>query len=121
MSADIEFEGWQDGVLDTRIAQAMLSGCLVAAVPPDVEYGTLSHLILPLKKSDELLPAAQIEEAMGNLSDGELKKKLLRSFIFARQAFVGPARINEIFSIIERWEEGARGYIVSRNASSADW
>lgn len=94
------------------MAQAMLSGCLVAAVPPDVEYGTLSHLILALKKSDKVLPADQIEEAMGKLSDSELKKKLLRSFIFARQAFVGPARLNQVFGIIDRWEQGARGYLV---------
>lgn len=91
----------------------MLSGCLVAAVPPDVEYAALSELILPLKRSDEALPASQIESVMGGLSDAELKKKLLRAFIYARQAFVGQTRLAEIFGIIDRWEQGARGYLVS--------
>ena len=34
-----QFEGWSSGILDERIAQAMLSGCVVAAVQPDVQHG----------------------------------------------------------------------------------
>jgi hypothetical protein len=94
------------------MAEAMLSGCLVAAAPPDVEYGTLAHLILPLAKSDETLPVAQIEAALGRLAPGEFEKKLLRAFIFARQALVGPTRLAQVFSILDRWEHGARGYLV---------
>lgn len=94
------------------MAQAMLSGCLVAAVPPDVEYGTLTHLILPLSKSDDTLPATQIDAELSRLTDAELEKRLLRAFIFARQALVGPTRLSQIFSIIDRWEQGARGYLV---------
>ncbi|BEJ13233.1 hypothetical protein CspHIS471_0304070 [Cutaneotrichosporon sp. HIS471] len=104
--------GWQDGVLDARMARAMLSGCIVAAAPPDVEYGTISHLILPLSKSDDALPASNIEAALSNLSNAELDKRVLRAFIFARRALVGPMRLSQIFSILDRWEQGARGYIV---------
>jgi hypothetical protein len=34
-----QFEGWEHGVLDERMVQAMHSGCVVAAVIPDVQSG----------------------------------------------------------------------------------
>lgn len=44
-----QFEGWEHGVLDERMVQAMYSGCVVATVIPDVQRGewSVSRLVMP--------------------------------------------------------------------------
>lgn len=101
-------------MLDINMAQAMLSGCLVATVPPDVKHGDIQHLIIPLKKtSDRGVPSAQIEEFVSKLSDKEFKRMLVRAFIFARQEFVGAVKADSVLDIVDRYKKGARGYLVS--------
>jgi hypothetical protein len=38
---DIQLEGWENGLLSTEMAQAMLSGCIVAMTPPQIHHGEL--------------------------------------------------------------------------------
>ncbi|RSH88166.1 uncharacterized protein EHS24_000694 [Apiotrichum porosum] len=105
------FEGWQDGLVDDRMAAAMLGGCLVATVNPDVEHATIEHLIIPLSRTDDALPADQFETALGNLTDSDLKKKALNAFVFARNEFTGNIKVDSVLDIVHRYDRGARGYI----------
>ena len=41
-----QFEGWQDGLLDIRMVQAMLSGCVVATVVPEIEHGVSDCILV---------------------------------------------------------------------------
>jgi hypothetical protein len=47
--ADGQFEGWEMGILTVEMAQAMLSGCVVAMAPPQVYYGQ-PRLDLPISR-----------------------------------------------------------------------
>ncbi|KAL7419402.1 hypothetical protein Q5752_006240 [Cryptotrichosporon argae] len=117
------FEGWEDGVLDERMAQAMLSGCVVATAPPEVEKSAILRLIIPLTKPPAVdvevgvpptrhaLPRDQLDAALGSLTEAQLKEKALQSFIFARQRFGAPAGIAGRLRVLERWKAGARGYL----------
>jgi hypothetical protein len=95
------------------MAAAMLGGCLVATVNPDVEHATIEHLIIPLSRTDDALPADQFETALGNLTDSDLKKKALNAFVFARNEFTGNIKVDSVLDIVHRYDRGARGYIVS--------
>lgn len=99
--------------MDDRMAAAMLGGCLVATVNPDVEHATIEHLIIPLSRTDDALPADQFETALGNLTDSDLKKKALNAFVFARNEFTGNIKVDSVLDIVHRYDRGARGYIVS--------
>jgi len=39
--SDKQFEGWETGILTPDMAQAMLSGCVVAMASPQVHHGEL--------------------------------------------------------------------------------
>lgn len=106
-------------MLDVRVAQAMMSGCLVAAAPPDVEHKELAGLILPLRRTEEAVPVEQVQAALANLSDADIKGMLLSANIYARQVLADEARVLSVVELLGKFEAGARGYMVSlptRNA-----
>ncbi|KAK1927874.1 hypothetical protein DB88DRAFT_479642 [Papiliotrema laurentii] len=106
------FEGWSSGILDERIAQAMLSGCVVAAVQPDVQHDVLAPLIIPLTPlPDDGLPSEELNRILAKLSTSELKRKALHAFILARQKFVPIAGVRAVLDAAKRWEQGGRGYL----------
>jgi hypothetical protein len=95
------------------MVQAMLSGCLVASVIPEVDHISLAGLLLPLEASDEAVPATQIEAGLRNMTDKELKQKVLAAFIYARRHFVPDAVVDDVLEIVDKWDAGGRGYLVS--------
>lgn len=114
------------------MAEAMLSGCVVAMVAPQIHHGlsirscasipadripdALSPLVLTLPKPEfgqTSLPAQALEEVMAATSDAELKSKALRAFIVARQMLTPAKRVKNVESLVELWQDGGRGYNVS--------
>jgi len=138
MRADLsQFEGWQNGLLDRNVAQALLSGCVVAMVPSEVESGAFclacvrpaadtivslkrgpSPTILPLPHppktytAQHSLPVDAITELLDQTSASNLTLKALHGFILARQKFVPHVRMRSVLDVIRKWEDGARGYLV---------
>lgn len=95
------------------MAEAMLSGCIVATVQPDVEHSELSKLTLPLPKTSDAVPDAQIEAALRQLTDADLSRMALQSFVYARRNLIGTAMLANVVNVLGRFNRGARGYIVS--------
>jgi len=44
-----------------------------------------------------------------------MKLKSLRGFIVARQLFTPTSRINSVKELVQTWQDGARGYNVSKS------
>ncbi|WWC88230.1 uncharacterized protein L201_003135 [Kwoniella dendrophila CBS 6074] len=109
------FEGWTQGELDDRIAKAMLSGCVVATVPPQAHHDAFSPLILPLSKSPSValqpqLPVEELQHFQSTLSTAELQKIALKAFITARNRLIPLARLKAVENTVRIWEDGGRGY-----------
>ncbi|WRT66022.1 uncharacterized protein IL334_002973 [Kwoniella shivajii] len=105
------FEGWEQGLLDDRIAKAMLSGCIVATVPPQASHDTFSQLIIPLEKSSPFeLPVEQVKLSLSSTSESKLQHLALKAFIAARYHLVPSARLNAVGNAVKIWEDGGRGY-----------
>ncbi|GFZ43425.1 hypothetical protein JCM24511_01145 [Saitozyma sp. JCM 24511] len=93
------FEGWEHGVLDERMVQAMHSGCVVATVIPDVQRGRPE------------LPVSQLERALDEYGTPTLQAMALEGFVIARQKFLPSNRLRDVLEAYTRWSEGARGYL----------
>ncbi|WVQ85737.1 hypothetical protein IAT38_007904 [Cryptococcus sp. DSM 104549] len=110
------FEGWQDGLLDERMAQALLSGCIVATVPPQSAHDVLDPIILPLPVpvaadgSPLPLPVSVLDPLRRETSTQELKIRALKGFIAARHRLVPRSRTKSVWEAVKRSEEGGRGY-----------
>jgi len=112
------FENWHQGLLDDNVAQAMLSGCVVAMVTPEVEAELVSPLIIALPRPSPLnssipvsLPVESVQTALQGLSTSDRKRKGLHGFILARQKFVPNVRLNAVLDTMSKYQEGARGYL----------
>ncbi|WWD18224.1 hypothetical protein CI109_102674 [Kwoniella shandongensis] len=111
------FEGWQDGVVDEWVAQAMLSGCVVAMVPPHAEHDMFGSLILPLPRptlSDPTLPLPlpvdTLNAVLRHTPSSELKQKALQAFIASRHHLHPRARVKAVQEVVKKWDLGGRGY-----------
>ncbi|KAK8865600.1 hypothetical protein IAR55_000744 [Kwoniella newhampshirensis] len=111
------FEGWQDGVVDEQVAQAMLSGCVVAMVSPHAEHDMFAPLILPIPKpslsnasTPTPLPVESLDAYLSETTSSELKHKALHAFIIARRHLDPRARTKAVSSTVNKWENGGRGY-----------
>ncbi|KAK4684587.1 WD repeat-containing protein WRAP73, partial [Tremellales sp. Uapishka_1] len=104
------FEGWQEGLLDRRMVQAMLSGCVVATALPEVDRDNLEPYILALQ-STATLPVNQMKDHLLNVSVSELKAKALHGFVVARQKYVDTVKVEKVLKTVELWKQGERGYM----------
>ncbi|OCF75331.1 hypothetical protein I204_04186 [Kwoniella mangroviensis CBS 8886] len=109
------FEGWQYGELDDRIAKAMLSGCIVATVPPQTHHDAFSSLILPLATPSSVsilpdLPVDNLNQLLHKYTNSQLQRLALKAFISARNRLVPPSRLKGVESAVQIWEDGGRGY-----------
>ncbi|WVW80519.1 hypothetical protein I302_102504 [Kwoniella bestiolae CBS 10118] len=109
------FEGWQYGELDDRIAKAMLSGCIVATVPPQTHHDAFSPLILPLSKPSSVsilaaLPVDNLNQLLRRYTNSDLQRLALHAFISARRRLVPPSRFKGVENAVKVWEDGGRGY-----------
>ncbi|WVQ96936.1 hypothetical protein IAU59_004045 [Kwoniella sp. CBS 9459] len=111
------FEGWDKGVVDDRVVKAMLSGCVVATVPPHTGHDIFAPVILPLSPPTNAaatpiaIPAEQLQQLLhGQYSTADLRRIALRAFMVARHRSIPHARLNSVERIVNIWEEGGRGY-----------
>ncbi|WVR05545.1 hypothetical protein IAU60_002564 [Kwoniella sp. DSM 27419] len=109
------FEGWHRGRLDERAVEAMLSGCVVAMVPPKAHHDLLSPVILPLPAgaaaSDKPeLPVDQVQAVLAVHGPPAIKRKAVKGFIAARQRFTPGARLRAVEDVVQVWKDGGRGY-----------
>jgi hypothetical protein len=59
------------------------------------------------------LPLEALSVALAHVSDAELARRSMKSFVVARQLLTPTNRVNNIVDIVQTWKEGARGYNVS--------
>ncbi|WWC60681.1 uncharacterized protein I303_103257 [Kwoniella dejecticola CBS 10117] len=109
------FEGWQNGQLDDRIAKAMLSGCIVATVPPKAHHDAFLPLILPLSRPDSValqpkLPVHDLNHVLSTYTNPQLQRLALKAFMTARNRLVPMSRLKGVEGAVKVWEEGGRGY-----------
>jgi hypothetical protein len=62
------------------------------------------------------LPSQALASLLAKTTDDELKTKAMKAFIVARQMMTPVNRVKNIESLIELWQDGGRGYNVSRLA-----
>ncbi|ORY23931.1 hypothetical protein BCR39DRAFT_548293 [Naematelia encephala] len=106
------FEQWREGLLDDDMAQAMMAGCVVATVIPEVERELLSTVVVPLPKSDPDSWIENLENALSvSITGQELQRRALHAFIIARQKFTTEIRIKAVRDVVKKWQVGARGYL----------
>jgi hypothetical protein len=115
------------------LAESLASGCIPALVLPEVLHGqyiydernegrlkwgveTLQPLIIPLKQSHSpsMLPNRELAHKLSYLRDDELEKMSRAGSQTARELFTTRTRVEGIWSALERWEDGGRGYLVSQ-------
>ncbi|WVF71023.1 hypothetical protein IAT40_005819 [Kwoniella sp. CBS 6097] len=113
------FEGWDNGVVDDRIVKAMLSGCVVATVPPHTGHDIFAPIILPLSRplssapspaTEPDIPAEQLRSLLQKHSTADLKRIALKAFMVARHRLIPTARLDSVERIVTIWEAGGRGY-----------
>nr|XP_019007566.1 uncharacterized protein I206_07580 [Kwoniella pini CBS 10737]OCF46347.1 hypothetical protein I206_07580 [Kwoniella pini CBS 10737] len=109
------FEGWPRGQLDDRIVKAMLSGCIVATVPPQTHHDAFLPLFIPLARPASValepkLPVQDLTHVLSTYSNSQLQHLALKAFITARNRLVPASRLKSVENAVTIWEGGGRGY-----------
>lgn len=123
------------------MAQAMLSGCVVAMTALQTHHGQcslpaymckltgprtdiLDPLVLTLPKPRApygQVPAQSLADVLKHTSDADLQIRALRAFIVARQMLTPVSRMKTVENLVEQWRSGGRGYNVSLTSTLREY
>ncbi|KAI5455341.1 hypothetical protein NCC49_000155 [Naganishia albida] len=105
---------WAGEVVSERMAQAMLSGCVVATVTPPVFKNPLKSLTTSSHSHQSihtnLLPQViQISGIISAYTPEELDEKALWAFMFASETVTTQRKVQEVEELVKLWRAGGRG------------
>ncbi|WVR08129.1 hypothetical protein IAU60_005175 [Kwoniella sp. DSM 27419] len=92
-----------------KYAQALLSGCVIAADLPTEHEDALSKFVIPLKSTWGI---DKINEALRyHLDRPELLQQMaVDGLVYARQHFTTSNKVSHLLQMADHYREGARGY-----------